>query len=165
MSYVSKHLVTCLIYYIIWFSHKSFFIGYFLYLHFKCYPLSSPPPLKSPHPSPYFYEGVPPLTHPLPSPRPCIPLHWGIEPSQDQGPFLSLMLSKVICSQSHGYLHLYSLVAGLVPGSSARLGWGSGWLVLVFFLWDYIIRTLSFYRNESFREAEPHLESWDPIGI
>jgi hypothetical protein len=36
-----------------------------------------------------------------------------------------------ICSWSHGSLHVYSLVGGLVPGSS----WGSGWLILLFFLW------------------------------
>jgi hypothetical protein len=54
----------------------QFFIGYlisnikfryFLYLHFKCYPLSwSPPPKKnclSHPPSPCFCKGVPPPTH------------------------------------------------------------------------------------------------------
>jgi hypothetical protein len=39
------------------------------------YPLSSPP---SPNP-------------PTPIPDPGIPLYWGIEPSQDQGPLLPLM--------------------------------------------------------------------------
>jgi hypothetical protein len=29
-------------------------------------------------------------------PHPHIPLHWGIEPSQDQGPLLPLMPDKVI---------------------------------------------------------------------
>jgi hypothetical protein len=36
-----------------------------------------------------------------------------------------------ICSWSQGSLHVYSLVGGLVPGSSG----GSGWLILLFFLW------------------------------
>jgi hypothetical protein len=47
-------------------------------------------------PSPCFYEGVPSPTYPFPTPLPCIPLHWGIEPSQDQGPLLSLMPKKAI---------------------------------------------------------------------
>jgi hypothetical protein len=59
-------------------------------------------------------------------------LHWGIEPSWDQGWLLSLMLNKAIfcyiCSWSHGSLYVYSLVVGLDPGSS-------GWLILLFFLW------------------------------
>jgi hypothetical protein len=57
----------------------EFFIGYFLYFHFKCYPLSCfplqkhPPPIPSPSPcSP---------THPLLIPGPGILPHWGIEPS------------------------------------------------------------------------------------
>jgi hypothetical protein len=32
-----------------------------------------------------------PTYHPLPLPGPGILLHWGIEPSQDQGPLLPLM--------------------------------------------------------------------------
>ena len=40
---------------------------------------------------------LPLLTNP-PTPTPCpgIPLHWGIEPSQDQRPLLSLMFHKPI---------------------------------------------------------------------
>jgi hypothetical protein len=60
-------------------------------------------------------------THPLPLPCPGIYLHWGIQPSQDQGPLLPLMTDKAIlcyiCGWSHGSLLLYSLVGGLVPGS------------------------------------------------
>jgi hypothetical protein len=41
-------------------------------------PLSPSPPPCSP-------------THPLPLPGPGIPLYWGIEPLQDQGPLLPLM--------------------------------------------------------------------------
>jgi hypothetical protein len=51
---------------------------------------------------------------------PDIPLHWGIEPSQDQGLLLPLMTNKAIlcyiCNWSHGWLHVYSeLVSDLVP--------------------------------------------------
>jgi hypothetical protein len=42
-------------------------------------PLSPPPPL--------------PPNPPTPIPGPGIPLYWGIEPSQDQGPLLPLMTS------------------------------------------------------------------------
>jgi hypothetical protein len=100
--------------------HKSFllfFIRYFLYLHFKFNPFrlfpSEPPP-------PPFLPCSP--THPFPLPCPGIPLHRAIEPSQDQGPLLSLMSDKVIlcyiCSWSLGSLHMYSLVGDLVPVSS-----------------------------------------------
>jgi hypothetical protein len=48
------------------------------------------------------------------------------EPSQDQGPLLPLMLDKAIlcyiCCWSHGSLHVYSLVGGLVLGSSGGTG-------------------------------------------
>jgi hypothetical protein len=33
---------------------------------------------------------------PLLSPHPRIPLHWGIKPSQDQGPLLPLKTEKAI---------------------------------------------------------------------
>ena len=51
-----------------------------------------------------------------------IPLHWG------QGPPLPLMpdtaILGYICCWSHGSLHVYFLVGGLVPGSSGDLvGW------------------------------------------
>ena len=46
----------------------------------------------------------------------------GIEPSQDQEPFLPMMTKKAvlcyICSWTHGSLYVYSFVCGLVPGSS-----------------------------------------------
>jgi hypothetical protein len=69
-----------------------FKIGYFIYLYFKCYPLSQFP-LSYP-PLPCFYEGALPPTHPFPPNCPSIPLHWGVKPSQDQGPPLPLMLDK-----------------------------------------------------------------------
>ena len=54
--------------------------------------------------------------------RPGIPLHWGIKEVQAQGPLHPLMSNKAIlchiCGQSHGSLHVYSLVGGPVPGSS-----------------------------------------------
>jgi hypothetical protein len=60
-----------------------------LYLHFKCYSLSWFP---IPHPPASASMRV--LPHPLTS-RPCI-LHWGVEPSQDQGPLLPLMTNKAM---------------------------------------------------------------------
>ena len=73
-------------------------------------------------------------THLLLLPCPGSPLHWDIKPPQDQGPLLSLMSNKVIlryiCSWSHGSLQVYSLVGGLVPGSSE----GSGWFILLLLL-------------------------------
>jgi len=50
------------------------------------------------------------ITNPLPPHCPGILLHWGIEPSQDQGPLLPLMLDKAIlciCSWSHGSLFVW----------------------------------------------------------
>jgi hypothetical protein len=81
------------------------------------------------HPSsPWFFESAPSATHSLPLPCPGIPLHWGIEPSQDQGTLLTLMPNKVIlcyiCGWSHGSLHVYSLIGGLVPGNHEGTG---GW--------------------------------------
>ena len=70
--------------------------------------LVSPP--KTPYPL-----LLPLLTNP-PTLLPClgIPLHWGIKPSQDQGPLLPLMSKKAIlcyiCSWSHASLHGYCLV-------------------------------------------------------
>jgi hypothetical protein len=58
--------------------------------------------------------------------------HWAL---RDQRPLLPLMIVKAIlcyiCSWSHGSLHVYSLVGGLVPGSC----WGTGWFILLFLLW------------------------------
>ena len=73
---------------------------------------------KTPYPIPHPCSP----THPLPLPCPDIPLQWGMEPSQDQGPLLPLMTDKAIlcyiCSWNHGSVHVYSLVGGIVPGSS-----------------------------------------------
>jgi hypothetical protein len=64
-----------------------FFIVYFLNLHFKRYPLSRFFPWKHPmlFPLPLLLWGCSPPTHPLLPPRPNSPLHWGMEPLQDQG--------------------------------------------------------------------------------
>jgi hypothetical protein len=99
---------------------------------FQVSPPQAPYPICPPQ---CFYEGAPPPTHPLLTHSPSIPLHWDIEPAQNKGPPFLLMLDKIImcyiCSWSHGYLHVYSLVDSLVPGSFE----GSGWLILLFFLW------------------------------
>ena len=116
-------------------GNKLVFIGYFMYLYFKCYTFASFPS-RTPYPTPLASMRVlPHPTHTLPPHRPIIALHWGIEPSQDQGPLLLLMPNKAIlchiCSWSYGSLHVYSLVGGSVPWSSGR----SDWLILLFFLW------------------------------
>jgi hypothetical protein len=112
----------------------SIFIGHFLYLHFKCYPLSQFPSLLE-HPitssSPCFDEGIAPHTHPLLPP--CSRFHYtgaSTEPSQDQGPLLPLMFDKAILCYICSWSHVYTFVDSLVSGSSG----GSGWLIL-FFLW------------------------------
>ena len=68
--------------------------------------------------------------HQHPHPHLGIPLHWGIKTSQDQGPLLPSMYNKAILYYICGWSHM-SLVGEFVPGSSV----GSGWLILLFFLW------------------------------
>jgi hypothetical protein len=117
--------------------YHSFFILFFYWIFslftFQMLPLSQFPLCNPPISTPPASMRV--LPHPLPLPHPGIPLHWGIEPSQDQGPFLPLMPYKVIlcyiCSWSHGLLHVYSVVGGLVPGSSRE----SRKVIFLFFLW------------------------------
>jgi hypothetical protein len=83
-----------------------------------------------------------PLSHPLllwgcssthpptPTSLPSIPLHWDIYQA-----FIGPRTSPPIDAwQDHPLLHMqleYSFVDGLVPRSSR----GSGWLILLFFLW------------------------------
>ena len=73
-------------------------------------------------------------THPLPLPGPGIPLYWGTESLQDQGPLLPLMTDQAIlcyiCSQCHESYYVFSLIGGLVPGSSG----GTGQFILLFLL-------------------------------
>ena len=66
----------------------SFFLVCFLYLHFKCYPLSWFHLWKTPSPSSLPSPCSP--THPLLLPSPGIPPHWGIQHSQEQEPLLPL---------------------------------------------------------------------------
>ena len=84
-----------------------------------------------------FCEGPSPPTHLLLPLCHSTHLHWGIEHSQDPGPVLPQMPDKeilcYICSWIHGFLHVYSVVGGLVLGSSEVYGW----LILLFFLWGY----------------------------
>jgi hypothetical protein len=84
-------------------------------------------------PSPCFYEGVPTPTHPLLTSCPGIPLHWGIKSSEDQGPLQPLISEAIFYFKCHGSLHMYSLFGGLVSGSSGV----SGWLILLFLLYDF----------------------------
>jgi hypothetical protein len=95
-----------------------FLIRYFIYLHFKCYPLSRfPLPKKSLSraPSSCFYEGAPhPLTHS------CLPALT----------FPYTGTSSLHGTKGHPLLHIwleYSVVGGLDPRNS-------GWLILLFFL-------------------------------
>jgi hypothetical protein len=103
-----------------------FFIRYALYLDFKCCPLSSFPLWKPPIPPPF-----PLLTNP-PSPA---SLSWHSPTLGHQaftGPRASLPLMSdkaILCH--HGSIHVYSLIGGLVPGSSR----GTGWLTLLVLLW------------------------------
>jgi hypothetical protein len=115
-----------------------FFLVYFLYLHFKCYPLSWFPTTENQlsHLSPTAFMRVfphPPIYPHLPA-CPGIPLQWGIKPSQDQGSLLPLLSNKAILCYiswwSHEFFHVCSLAGGLHPGSSR----GSGLLILLF-LW------------------------------
>ena len=71
-------------------------IGYFIHLHFKCYPFPGFPSANTlfQPPLPYFHEGAPPLPYLLLPPCTSIPLHWDSKPSQDQGPLLPLMPDK-----------------------------------------------------------------------
>jgi len=90
--------------------------------------LSTPfPSFSSTNLSPCFCEGSAPLlTHPLPPHHPSIPLHWDMEPSKASLPID--LRSGYICSWSHGSPHVFSLVGGLVPGSSGGGGGGlAGW--------------------------------------
>jgi hypothetical protein len=112
----------------------TFFFFYWIFslFAFQSYLPSSLPsgnPLSHPS-SPCLYEGTPPPTYPLLPSHPGIPLHWGIKHPQAQGRLLSLISNKAIlchiCSQSHGFLRVSSLVDAPVPRGSG-VGGGSGW--------------------------------------
>ena len=112
LSLHTEHLV--FVYYVHCLSYL-FFVSLPGFPSSNSYPMPPPPASMTVCP-------LPPTDLPL-SPCPGIPLHWGIEPSQNQVFLLLLMTDKAIlcyiCSWSHGFLHVYSLVGGLVPGSSA----------------------------------------------
>ena len=117
------------------FDHIRAFIGYFLYLHFKCYHFSSLHSRNSlSHPSSPCLMRVflPTTTH---SSLNTQILNCGNKPSQDQGHILPLMSYKAIlcfiCNWRHGSLLMYSLFGFIFCGSSGI----SGWLILLFFLW------------------------------
>jgi hypothetical protein len=100
-----------------------FFIYISNVIPFPIFPPSLPERnIQTNQPSPCFYEGVPPPSHP-PYSLPLIPLQWGHLSSLQVGPLLPLMPNKAflcyICSCSH----VCSLVDGLVPGSSGVSGW------------------------------------------
>jgi hypothetical protein len=60
------------------------------FIPFPHFPYNPPPPVPPP---------IPLLTHPFWLPCLGIPLHWGIEPSQRQRPFFSLISHKaILCS-------------------------------------------------------------------
>jgi hypothetical protein len=84
------------------FLFYNFFICISNVIPFPSFPSENP--LSHPS-SPCFYDGASPPTQPLLLPRLNIPLHWGIEPSQDQGPLLPLVSNKAIlcyiCRWSH----------------------------------------------------------------
>jgi hypothetical protein len=122
--------------------HLFIFTNHFNHLHFKWYhlsqlPLHKPPSHSSSPPPLCLYEGTPPPTNPSPPHPSTILLCWGISSPQDQGPPLPLMSDKAILCCIWIWSHVYSLVSGLVSGSS---GW-SGWLILLFFLWSGTGRT------------------------
>ena len=101
------------------------FIRYFHLFAFQLLSSFLVSPVKTLYPLPHSLCSP---THPLQLPGSGIPLHWGIKPSWDQGPLLPLMTNTaILCykySWSHESLRVYSLVGGLVPGSS-----GGYWLV------------------------------------
>jgi hypothetical protein len=99
------------------------FINHFVYISNVGPFLVSPPWLYHTSLSPLPLRGyTPPYPHSL-EPHPSnFALLWGIKPPQDQPPPLPLMPDKTVlcylCSRSHGSGHVYSLLGGLVPGSS-----------------------------------------------
>jgi hypothetical protein len=105
------------------------FIGYFIYLLFKCYPLFQFPLHKplSPPTSFCLPEGAPPPTHPLLPHHPSIPLPWVTEPPQDQGSPLPVMPNK-----GHPLLHIQ--LEQRVPLCVLFGWWFSPWEIWGFWL-------------------------------
>jgi hypothetical protein len=102
-----------------------------------------------------YISNIPPFLVKSPIPSPLVLLLWECSPNHPPTPaslfchsctlghrafpgpqaLLPLMPNEAIlcyiCRWSRGSFHVYSLVGGLVPGSSGA----SGWLILLFFLW------------------------------
>jgi hypothetical protein len=113
---------------------RIFFFSFYWIFSLFIFQMSSPFPVPPPalqnalsHPP---ASATMRLLYTLLHPGPHILLYWGIQPSQDQGPLLPMMPKKAIlcyiCGWSHGSLHVYSLVGGLVPWNSG----GTGWFIL-----------------------------------
>jgi hypothetical protein len=126
----------------------SRFIGYFIYLHFKCYALSRFAPQKPPIPSTFllFLWGCSP-THPPTNYHLLtllFPYTGASSLHRTKGP---LMPDKAILCYIYGWscgsLHVYSLVGSLDPGSS-------GWLILLFFLWGCKLLQLLQWPHDQF---------------
>ena len=125
--FVIPNTCFCLFYFVL------FYIRYFLYLHFKCYPLSWFLLWKS------TISGLLLLLTNLPT---SISLCWNsTTPLQrvflgsGSSPHIDVQQGHLIlcniCRWSHKTLHVYSLVGVLVPGSSR----GTGWFIFLFLLW------------------------------
>jgi hypothetical protein len=116
-------------------------------------------------PSPCFYEGIHLPT--LPPHLPSIPLLWGIEPSQHQGPILPFMSDKAIlcdkCSWSHGSLHVYSLVGGLDAGISGGGGLVGSYCCSSCGVANPFI-SFSFFSNSSIRVTGTQFSLTPPLG-
>ena len=101
----------------------AFFLGYLLYLHFKCFPFQVSPS-EPPYPIPLPLWGCFP-THPLPSSRTGISLHWGIEHPQAWGPLLTLVSNKaILCHICGQYMGLSMPILWLVVQSLGTPGGG-----------------------------------------
>jgi len=137
LSHTHSYFITLLL--LFCYSKQAFFtisffflIGYFMYLHFKCYPLSWLPPLPSPLPlASVRMLSLPPTYSHLTT----LAFPYTGETSLYRNKGFLLMPDNAIlcctCSWSQGSLYVYSLVGSLVPGSSAGCaGWGV-WVWLV----------------------------------
>ena len=111
-----------------------FFFGYFIYLHFQCYPLSWFSLHNPPIPFPLHSASMRMLLHP--STHSCLTsltlVHQAFtEPGAS--PLIDARKGNPLLHKQLDPwpLHVYSMVPSLVPGSSG----GSGWLIVLFFLW------------------------------
>ena len=104
----------------------------FTFQMLSCFPFFPP---KTPYiiPPPLRLWGCSAI-HPVLQPHPHIPIlgHQAFTGPRDSPPPDAQQGHPLLHMwQSHGSLHVYSLVGGLVPGSSG----GSGWLISLFILW------------------------------